>query len=98
VNLPLDGDAEPRKVRIDVLSADEEDVLSDLRDIVTRARTAGHACDLGMLNTEVTTSGASVVGEGEDNGSIHFKRGDVHFLLRPVPGGCFEVSFPGPRS
>jgi hypothetical protein len=88
-----DTDAGSWKGRADLLSADEEAVLSEVREIVSCARGDSRTPDFRLLAQQVTGAGASLVNLGRD-GALEFTRGTVRFSLRPVPGGRFEINFP----
>ncbi len=83
------------KGRADVLSANEEWVLSEVREIVGSIRAGDETADLPALIEGVTRAGASIVSDGDGNGPSRFKRGGISFTLRSIPDGRFEIRFPG---
>lgn len=79
--------------RLDVLSIDEEDVLSKVRLIVSGLRAKDDAIGLEPVRKAVTESGATIVLENPGSGAIELRLGRVRFVLRSVPEGI-EISFP----
>jgi hypothetical protein len=89
-----DTELDVLKRRVDVLSADEEGVLAELREVVNGARDEGGTVSPVSLRPRITSRGASVVAAAEEDGTVEFSRAGVRFLLRAVPGGAIEVCFP----
>jgi hypothetical protein len=79
--------------RADVLSAEEEAVLSRMRDFAAGIRGLGLVPDLGRLSQAVTEVGALAVGVDAEHGSIEFELGNVRFSLRSVPEGVEMVLY-----
>jgi hypothetical protein len=82
------------KGRADVLSSDEERVLSDVREIVRRIRAEGKTVDLASLGQSVGDAGAIPVGFDADAGSREFDLRGIRFFLQPAPGAGVEIHFP----
>jgi hypothetical protein len=89
-----DSGEEDRAERIDVLSADEEDVLAAIREIVARVRARRAPQGLEPFSDALVSAGASGPGAADDSGSWAFRLRGVSFSLRPSqsPGGI-EVNF-----
>jgi hypothetical protein len=83
--------------RVDVLSTEEENVLSNVRDIVAGMRAMGSMGDLAILSQRLTDAGAFAANERETDGRVGFVLGGVRFLLRTVPHAGFEISFQSPN-
>jgi hypothetical protein len=80
--------------RLDILTPDEERLLSDLREFMARIRALGITPDLGLLQKAVLASGASLSAYVGEPGSVLFERGGVLFALRTKPDGGIEIGFP----
>jgi hypothetical protein len=85
------GGTEPR---VDILTPDEEKLLSDLREFMARIRSLGISPEMGLLQKAVLAAGASVVAVAGEPGAVVFERGRVLFALRTKPDGGIEIGFP----
>ena len=86
-----DIDPDHWKGRTDLLSSDEERVLSEVREIVMGMREDGKSADLLSFVEAVGRAGASVADEGDD--LFRCKLSGTCFSLRAMPDGLFEISF-----
>jgi hypothetical protein len=82
------------KSRVDILTPEEEKLLSDLREFMARIRALGITPDMGLLQKAVLAAGASVVAVVGEQSSVVFERGGVLFALRTKPDGGIEIGFP----
>jgi hypothetical protein len=82
--------------RIDVLSAAEERVLSELRDIVSGARAGARDAGPSTLMSALMLAGASVVSERDAEGLIGLAMRGVRFSLQFRADGAVVVRFPAP--
>jgi hypothetical protein len=83
-----------REGRIDLLSADEEIVLAEMRTLVASVRAAGQRVDPGWIRRALATAGASIVDGAGETGSVQVELRGVQFSLRPIAVDAFEISFP----
>jgi hypothetical protein len=83
--------------RIDVLSVDEEGILSALRDLTAQIGARGQAVDRVLLEQSLSEAGAIALGIAEDGESVQFRFHEVLLSLHGIPRGGVEVSFPGTR-
>jgi hypothetical protein len=82
------------EARLDILTPEEEKLLSDLREFMARIRALGISPDLALLQKAVLAAGASVSAFVGEPGSVVFERGSVLFALRTKPEGGIEIGFP----
>jgi hypothetical protein len=82
------------EARLDILTPEEERLLSDLREFMARIRAVGITPDLGLLQKAVLASGASLSPFVGEPGSVVFERGSVLFALRTKSDGGIEIGFP----
>lgn len=88
-----DEDAGP----FDLLSAEEEGVLSSLRAIVEGVRGRGLSPELEAVSAELVSTCAATEAAPGESGTRVFRQGGASFSLRqiPGPGRGIEVSFGG---
>lgn len=77
--------------RADLLSSEEERVLSEVRELVRGIREEGKPDDLRALIEGVGRAGGSLAGEGDDLYLCKFS--GTCFSIRSIPEGGFEISF-----
>jgi hypothetical protein len=83
---------------IDVLTAEEESVLSMVREIVAEGRARGGVAEIGELKKTIARAGATVAGETCESGTFILR--GARFTVRALsdPHGAIELRFLGPEA